>query len=704
MSGVTLGDDRRCRRWRSAFSALLALALTGAAPLAPHGATLAADARPANLLLITVDTLRPDALGWVSGRQATPAIDRLAREGFAFPAAVSPMPLTFPSHAAMLTATTPRRLGIRDNGRVLGADVTTLAESLRRSGYATAAFVSGYPLAAIFGLDRGFDVYDDKLSAGHEEGELERPASSTTTAARAWLRRARPPWFAWVHYYDPHYPYEPPRAFKRPGPRGAYDGEVAFVDSAIADLRRGVEESASGDTLVVFAADHGESLGEHGEGTHGFFIYDSTVAVPLIFHFPGRISPGRSQAPARLLDVAPTALALLGQRPLPEAEGVSLVPTLAGKSQEIPFAYVETYQPWISYGWSPLSAVRQAGWKLIQAPRPELYDLARDPGEEHNLVDRNASTAQHLRGLLAELKPGRSLQGPRLDAEVAERLQALGYTGGGASDAEPPTTGLRDPKDGGVLRDLMTAADQDLRRGDHRAAVAKFDSVLAQDPENRFALLRSSSGLLRLGDPRGAIPRLKKLVQLNPDQPEAHEAYAVALGRAGQHTPAAEQWKEVVRLQPRRAQAWSSMGAALGLSGRKDEAVKALARGVELQPDDPQFLVKLAFAEHAAGRIEDAATHLGRAASLAGQERFEYPSALGIILLQLSRPDEARRWLKRSRPEEEEFAEARLQLAILEADAGRRVEARRALAEALAKAPELSARAEGDPRLAPLLR
>jgi len=613
------------------------------------------------------------------------------------------MPLTFPSHAALLTAMTPRRLGIRDNGRVLGADVTTLAESLRRSGYATGAFVSGYPLAAIFGLDRGFDVYDDKLSAGQEEGDLERPASSTTMAARAWLRTARPPWFAWVHYYDPHYPYEPPAGFKRPGPRGAYDGEVAFVDSAIGDLRRGVEELASGDTLVVFAADHGESLGEHGEGTHGYFIYDSTVTVPLIFHFPGRVGPGRSPAPARLLDVAPTALALLGQRPLPEPEGVSLVPTLSGKSQEIPFAYVETYQPWNSYGWSPLTAVRQAGWKLIQAPRPELYDLARDPGEEHNVIDQHPSNAQRLRGLLGQVKAAR-LQGPRLDPEVAERLQALGYTGGGGADAEPPASGLRDPKDGGALRDLMTAADQDLRHGDNRAAVAKFDSVLAQDPENRFALLRSSAGLLSLGDPRPAIPRLRKLVHLNPDQPEAHETFAVALGRAGQHGPAADQWREVVRLQPRRAQAWSSLGAAVGLSGKRQEAVKAFARAVELQSDDPQFLVKLAFAEHAAGEVEAATTHLARAASMTGQDRFEYPSALGILLLQLGRPDEARRWLKRSRPEEEEFAEARLQLAILEVDAGRRVEARRALGEALAKAPELTARAEGDPRLAPLLR
>jgi arylsulfatase A-like enzyme len=406
----------------------LALSLIGACLVVPRLVSAQAKgttgAGRASLLLITVDTLRPDALGWVSGRQETAAIDRLASEGFAFAAAVAPAPLTLPSHAAMLTARTPARVGIRDNGHVLGAGVGTLAEALKRAGYNTAAFVSGYPLAAAFGLDRGFDVYDDRLSAGRE-GDLERPAAATTAAAVAWLRAARAPWFAWVHYYDPHYPYEPPGAFTRPGPRGAYDGEVAYVDHAIAELRRGLERLKPGPVLTVFAADHGESLGEHGEGTHGFFIYDSTVLVPLIFHFPGRVAPGRSALAARLLDLAPTALDLMGRPPLAEAEGVSLAPTLAGRAQAIPPAYIETRQPWSSYGWSPLEAVRRDGWKLIQAPRPELYDLKQDPAEARNVIDRHAATARELAGVLDRTKPGQARPRGTMDPGVAERPRSL---------------------------------------------------------------------------------------------------------------------------------------------------------------------------------------------------------------------------------------------------------------------------------------
>src|SRR5687768_326643 len=184
----------------------------------------------ANVLLITLDTLRPDSLGWVAGRNRTPALDRLAAEGFRYPAAVAPVPLTMPSHAALFTGMLPRRLGLTDNGQTLGPSPETLADRLRARGYSTAAFVSGYPLARAFGLDRGFAVYDDRFSAGEGES-LERRATETTTAARAWLLSGRSPWFLWVHYYDPHYPYEPPSGAVGAGPRGAYDGEVAFADA-----------------------------------------------------------------------------------------------------------------------------------------------------------------------------------------------------------------------------------------------------------------------------------------------------------------------------------------------------------------------------------------------------------------------------------------------------------------------------------------
>jgi len=656
------------------------------------------------VLLITVDTLRPDALGWVSGANATPALDRLARDGFRFPAAVAPVPLTFPSHAAIFTGLLPRRLQLRDNGQLLGGGTATLAEVLKRRGYTTAAFVSGYPVASEFGLDRGFDRYDDRLTQESGE-ELERPARATTKAAIVWLKTAPAPWFAWIHYYDPHFPYEPPVEFLRPGARGAYDGEVASVDRSVGDLRSALGEPRR-DLLTVFAADHGESLGEHQEGTHGFFIYDSTILVPLVFHFPGRVEAGESRAAARLIDVAPTILDLLGLPPLQEADGVSLASALARGQQRIPPAYVETYQPWTSYGWSPLHAVRHEEWKLIAAPRSELYRIDRDPGEETNLFEAARDKARELQILRRQIEArpvADSAQGAA-DVEALAKLRSLGYLGGGGSSVEPPIHGLRDPKDGAHLRDLLTQGDLALRRGNPRSALPPFEAVLREDSENRFALLRSGTALLLLGRAESALPRLEKTARLDPTRAEARSLLADALIKSGRPQPAAQEAMELTRLQPRSAQAWAKLGTALGLSGRPGEAVTALTRAVELEPEDPRWLARLAFAQHAAGRLENAATSLARLAERTGEERFPHAGALGILLVQLGEKERARSWLARSRPEEGDFPQARLELAILEAERGRTDGARRALREALAAAPRLRSRAQADPRLAPLLR
>ena len=632
-----------------------------AAPLVCAAALLAVSAAPPppgpapSVLLITVDTLRPDALGWVAGRNATPAIDGIAAEGFRFPAAVAPVPLTHPSHSAILTGLWPRRLGLRDNGQVLGSAPATLAELLKGRGYSTAAFVSGYPLSAAFGLDRGFDRYDDTLAA--EAGsDPERPAAATTAAATAWLQSARGPWFVWIHYYDPHYPYTP-----------SYDREVAAVDAAIARLR---SVAAGEHTLTVFAADHGESLGEHGEGTHGFYIYDSTVLVPLVFHFPGRIAAGESRAAARLIDLAPTLLDLLGVPALDDADGVSLRATLEGRPQAIPPAYVETWQPWTSYGWSPLRAVRHDGWKWIAAPLPELYDLRGDPGESRNLFHSDHGKVRELervRRTIAALPV--QAAAASADPEALAKLRSLGYLGAGGTASEPPATGLRDPKQGSAARELLTRADLALRAGDAEAALADFDAVLKDDPENRFALLRSAAALLALGNGEGAVPRLERAVRLDPDRAEARGLLADALMKSGRYDAAEQQAMELVRLQPRSPVAWVKLGNALGLSRRFDDAVAAFRRAAELEPHDPRWLARLAFAEHAAGRRAAAIASLQRLATLTGEERFPHAGALGILLLQEGRREEAHRWLARSRPEEGDYAEARKALAALEAQA-----------------------------------
>ena len=690
-------------RRAAAASALLLLALGCREGGAPEKRPSEA-APPSSVLLVTLDTLRPDALGWIGGSNATPALDRLAGEGFRFPAAVAPVPLTFPAHAAIFTGVLPRRLGLTDNGQALGAGPPTLAERLRERGFATAAFVSGYPLARAFGLDRGFDTYDDRFSAGEGES-LERLAPETTAAAAAWLASAPRPWFLWVHYYDPHYPYDPPREFVRAGARGAYDGEVAFADRAVGDLLARGEAAASGAPLLtVFAGDHGESLGEHGEGTHGFFVYDATVLVPLVFRLPGAVPSRESRASPRLVDVAPTVLELAGAPALGNVDGVSLVPTLLGRGQTIPPAYVETFQPWLSYGWAPLKALRQGSWKLISAPRPELYDLASDPREQKNLFDSRRDQARELevaRRRFDSLPPIGAAASPA-DVEAVAKLRALGYVGAGGGSGEPPESGLRDPKDGRALRDLLTEADALLRSGRAARAVPKFDAVLAQDPTNRFALLRSGVALLEAGDSARAAARLAKAVDANPAQPEARSALARALVASGEPADAIPHAMEAARLQPRRGSAWAELGTALGRSGKVAEAVGAFQRAVELEPQNAALLARLAFAEHAAGRIADAARDLGRSAALSGTS-FAHGSALGVLLFDAGRPEDARRWLAASRPEDPDFAEARLRLALLEARSGDRDKARRALQEALAAAPALRARAKSDALLSRLL-
>jgi choline-sulfatase len=658
-------------------------------------------ARSPDLLLITVDTLRPDALGWVGGRNPTPAIDGLAREGFRFPAAVSPVPLTLPSHLSILTGLLPRRHGVRDNGQVF-PDRKTLAALLAGRGYSTAAFVSGYPLRAEFGVDAGFGFYDDRLPAG-AEGWRERAAPATTAAALDWIRSAKSPWFVWVHYYDPHDPYAPPPPYRRPGSRGAYDGEVAFADSAIGELLRGIPASRRNERVTVFAGDHGEGLGEQGEKTHGYFLYEKTVLVPLIFHAPGRLKPGESPAPARLVDVAPTALALLGAPPIGVTDGVSLLPILSGKPQQIPGAYLETLEPWLTYGWAPLSAIRKDGWKLIRAPRPELYDLVSDPAERKNVIEQNRTKAIQMLAELDRLESKRETSAGRVDdPQTVARLRALGYVGAGSAGEKPPR-GLPDPKDRVAERDRLLEAESLLRTGRFDAAVAAFDDVLRTDPGNRFATLRSGVALLKKGNLRDAIPRLERAVAVDPHQPESRFALADALTRTGQFSRAVVQWAETARLQPRRAEVWSNLGMLLARTGKPVESVRAFERAVALEPRNPALRTNLAYAQRATGRRKAALENLRKAQSLGPQDRFPYSGTLGLLLLQDGSTEEAVIWLRRSRPGEVDFAESRFELAALELRAGNTTAAKRALGEAITANPKLRARAEASSTLARLL-
>jgi arylsulfatase A-like enzyme len=449
-----------------------------------------------NVLLVTIDTLRADRVGCYGHASAsTPVLDALAARGVRFETAIAHVPLTGPSHASILTGLGPLGHGFRENaGFVLPAQAKSGAEDFRQAGYRTAAFVSAFPLDRRFGFDRGFETYDDHLPKGNDPRRtpyVERLADATTEAALRWLAPTTgptaaaqsAPFFLWVHYYDPHAPYEPPGDFAARVRAAPYDGEVAFVDQQLGRLLRALEErGVLARTLVVAMSDHGEGLGEHGEGTHGLFVYDSTLKVPFIVAGPG-IGGGRvARTVARGIDVLPSLLDYAGLKPRPEIEGRSLRPAIEGREMSDAPAYAETLYPQREFGWAPLFAWRTARHKMIEAPRPELYDLETDPGETANRAGsenaRLVDMRQKLEVVLSRTAPSAAAE---VDPEAAERLRALGYVAGGGGAPVAPGAARRDRADGQRLVPRLNRG-MSVVRTDPAAAIRDLTAVLAEDP------------------------------------------------------------------------------------------------------------------------------------------------------------------------------------------------------------------------------
>ncbi|MFZ2236788.1 MAG: sulfatase-like hydrolase/transferase [Dokdonella sp.] len=552
------------------------LALACAVPIL---ALVACTSEPApNVLLVTIDTLRPDSLGFIGGRNETPVIDELALSGHAFTGAISPVPLTLPAHTSILSGKLPHRHGVHDNGQTVPTDLPLLQETLRKHGYRTAAFVSGFPLQKMFGLDRGFDHYDDVMTHG-DQGWVERPAEETVAAVQTWLgaHQSDQPLFDWVHFYDPHDPYQPPREFWQPGERGAYDGEVAYTDYWLGKLIETAKAvSGSRPLLIVVTADHAEALGEHGEKTHGYFVYDSTLKVPLIFDWAGEITHAIGAEPVQTIDIAPTILALLGIDEMQDIDGISLAKGLHDGTVPLHPAYSETWLPWTYYGWAPLTAWRDGDWKFVDAPAPELYAIDRDPGEQKNVAHVNADISDRLTLALDAAKSSKiAIASGQADDAALERLRSLGYVGVGAAITEAPT-GLADPKSMLDVRDALQAAEGLLRERRYVEAETLFEKVLASDPDNRFASLRSGVTLLHIGRAKDAVARLQHAVQIDPHRAEGRFALGDALMRVSDFAAAADQWAALAELQPRRAEAWFNLAEALRKSGHAARADNAM--------------------------------------------------------------------------------------------------------------------------------
>jgi choline-sulfatase len=558
--------DRLPRSRTRALAALAALALGTAC-----GAREPARPRP-HVLLITIDTLRADRLGCY-GRQAaeTPAIDGLAREGLRFEQAYTPVPLTLPAHATLLTGLSPAAHGLLDNGMVareLGAP--TLAERLGAAGYDTAAFVAAHVLNRMFGLDRGFALYDDG-PPGQDDGEGffhgVADARGRVDAALAWLRRPRDrPFFLWVHLFDVHAPHVAPAGFAERFAE-AYDGEVAYVDTQVARLLRALDTlGVARDTLVVLTADH-----------------DATLHVPLVLRLPDRLPRGATSArPVGLADVAPTVLQLAGLAPNPRVQGAAL--TDEGPADRPLWAASE--YPARQYGWAPLRALRSDGVKYIDAPRPELYDLRRDPGELRNLASERPQQAAQWRARLLEVEgalgaPATGAVPAEPDAETRERLAALGYARGGVRP--PPVGGPRvDPKDGVLEVGLVDRAYDALERGDAAAARAQFADATARFPTSPAAWTGLGLAAEAAGDRKQAEAHLLRALALDPSRAETLLRLAALAGARGDRDAELRHRRRLVELFPRHAASRRQLALALERSGRFAEAETAFREALAL--------------------------------------------------------------------------------------------------------------------------
>ena len=635
-----------------------------------------------NVLLITIDTLRADALG-VYGRKdaVTPWVDRLASAGVWFTDAHAHNVTTLASHANILSGRLPTEHGVRDNAGFrfpFGTD--TLATLLKARGYRTAAFVSAFPLDSRFGLQRGFDVYDDRFVDAQSRPvllEQERRGQATVALARAWIDAASPsPWFCWVHVYEPHAPYAPPEPYASRFPGRAYDGEVATVDAALGPLLEPIlAEGRGGRTLVVITADHGESLGEHGEATHGIFAYEATLRVPLVLYSPGLARSRVVDAPARHVDLLPTILDAL-TLPLPAGlPGRSLLDAAAGREAGDVPTYFEALSGQLNRGWAPLHGVIESRRKLVELPVPELYDLASDPTEAHNLA---ASSPEPLERLRARLRPLRSADvgaaPSREDEATLERLRSLGYVAAAAprkeryGEADDPKTLV--PVDS-ALQEVVAL----FSSGRKPEALERCHALVRERPGLPLALVYLGQLERDRGNLAGGIDALRRALALNPRDTVTANLLAASLTQAGKAREALELLEPwAARPEPDLDVLLTSALAAARL-GRTADAERVLERARSLDPSSARVLVGLGSVRLAAGE-RDAARKAFEQALAQNPSAAQAESALAMMAGEDGRSDEARERFARALAADPAEAAKLLALASMLASRGRMAEAR----------------------------
>ncbi len=626
--------------------------------------------RPLNVVVVTLDTLSARHLSpYGSERIRTPAFERVAAEGVLFEQATASVPLTLPSHATMFTGTHPMFHGVRDNGGYPVPDsAETLAETLAAAGYRTGGFIGAFVLDSRWGLDQGFERYFDDFDFGEFESfgldTVQRPGNEVLDAALDWMGQVREErFFAWIHFYDPHWPYEPPEPWRsRVGDyrEARYDSEVLFTDFLVGRLLDWLDANALvRDTLLVLIADHGESLGRHQETAHGFFIYDASMQVPFLVRAPYRQIAGgrRVAAQVRGVDLTPTVLDLVGVG-IPEAvQGESLLPLLDGSVEDLGlWAYSESFYPRNHYGWAPLHALRNGLLHFISAPRPEIYEIAADPGQRRNLAGERPGQLEQLearlRRMMAGYASGVERPAQMVDEETRARLAALGYLGGTAPVPVRDESDLADPKDKVHLYNLLKLAGTDSSEGRIDEAMASVRRALAED-----------AGILEAHLILGNLHRKRRAWD------EAIAAYRDALALD-------ENYKSAVL----------GLADAYRLAGRSAEAEAGYRRLLELDPNDNigafHLAGILAGRENCDGALETLARLEG-----AGEMQAPARNLKGECLLSLERLDEAEIEFRLALERDERLSEAWYNLALLHEERGEADAALRAYEARLEQAP-----------------
>jgi arylsulfatase A-like enzyme/Flp pilus assembly protein TadD len=654
-----------------------------------------------NVVLVSIDTCRADHLSCYGyPRQTTPNIDALAQDGVLFKSAFTPVPMTLPAHTSMLTGTYPPIHGVRlnDGYRVSTSNVT-LAKIMQAAGYQTAAFIGGFPLDSRFGINQGFQTYDDNFPGGREiDSENRRKAEEVDRPAMTWLEKhSGKPFFLFLHYYDAHFPYalEPP--FASTYADDPYAGEIAYVDRCIGQVLDKLRALGLYDnTLVIVTGDHGEGLGEHRERAHGFLIYQSTLDVPLIVRAPrGGVRGSQVNEHVSLVDIVPTVLGLIGLSTPPQVQGVDLRGYLEGTSaskRQEPIYGESLWPNW--FGCSPLYGIVDGAWKYIRSPKPELYDLSRDRGEKANVVDKEPQVADRLRVRLEEsLKAMASAADRRgnvsLDKEAMRRLESLGYVGGGVVQGDPSSDlKLEDAKDFlPVFQHFQTINTSFLEKrypeakkgclefvslhpkifipyvwlgvialDEHRAAdaVRHFSTAMSILTESKDTAARSplgaeandywvvrclvdiGSALMEEGKLDQAIVELKRALGIDPECFGVHNNLGLALERQGKLDEAIAHYRKALKIEPDNVAVCYSLGLALARRGQFDEAITHYRNALAHQPDMVAAHNDLGAALAGRGQFDEAIVHYRKA--LASQPQYA-PAQNNLAWLLATCPD-----------------------------------------------------------------